>query len=340
MLLLGAIANCDTIGIILSAGLFVEYAWDSTAESRRRGHFFSGALIYSCLVIFAIASLTPAPDISWRTTGHILGHRWQPGFFLMSTMNYLVMPWFPISTSFPRHFWNASAGDHPIFGLIALPCVVIGVFFVVRRPVRLAVLAGITAFGATVFGALFYMGAVRHFGVTFMAFLAALWIQRTTQVRPHLLRYVFLGLSAVAGMQAAVAQWHHPFSNVGPAARWLRSQHLENSTLIGSPDTSIAAIAEQLNRPAYFLECNCLDTFLLFSARRDHFRFDEIPDRIAQAAQRIPPADMILILVRPLSASETIALTRHLLVPSLAAEFTGSEVPEEDYFLYRLTRLR
>lgn len=342
--LLGLMANCDIIGLILAAGLFGEYIWNRVDESKKcqaafNSQFVSISATYCLLLAFALGTLWPAPDISWRTTGHIFENRWHFDRFFSAVLNYIVVPWLPVSKNFPHQFWNASAVEHPIFFTVSLPFVIAGLFLLFRRAPRLLALLGVTAFGSIMFGALIYMGAVRNFGIMFMAFLAALWIQESAGTRTSILKYAFLGATAVAGLQAGIAQWDHPFSNSGAAARWLRLHHLENAALVGTPDTSVAAVAEQLNRPVYFLDCSCTDTFLLFAARRDNFSPAQIPERLAQAARRIAPADMVLILVRPLSSAEIAAFKRQSLFPIPLTHFTGSELPDEDFFLYRFRQL-
>lgn len=339
--LLGVMANCDMIGLILSIGLFGEYVWDRVDESKRRGVAFHRRLslagfTYCSFLAFALWTIWPAPDISWRTTGHILEGHWQLPRFFAAAVNYLVVPWYPISNGFPHHFWNTNLRDHQRFYTASLPFVLTVLFFLFRRTPRLLAVLGVTAFGAIVFGALIYMGGVRNFGILFMVFIAALWIQRPAGTASSVLKYVFLGASAIAGLQAGIAQWNHPFSNSGATARWMRLQHLDGAMLVGTPDTSIAAVAEQLNRPAYFLDCSCWDTFLLFADRRDNFTPAQMPDRLAEAARHIPPADMVLILVHPLSSAELTALARRSLFPVPLAHFMGSELPEEDFYLYRL----
>src|ERR1700761_655819 len=70
--LLGLIASVDTIGIILSIALLLEYIAaiylsGKPLFTRRTGAV--AALVYAAIAGFAVWSAKPAKDISWRTTG-------------------------------------------------------------------------------------------------------------------------------------------------------------------------------------------------------------------------------------------------------------------------------
>src|SRR5947209_6094384 len=182
------------------------------------------------------------------------------------------------------------------------------------------------------------MGGVRHFGVTFMAFIAALWLQQLRTSRVSAVARALLAVSAASGIGVAYAQWIHPFSNAGAAARWLEQNHLQHAAIVGSPDSSVAAVAEELGRPVYFLDCACSDTFLKFSNRRDSFDASQIAKRTADAAQKLGSQELILTLTRPIEQREVDELAQLSFRATPLVQFTGSVVPDEDFFLYTVRR--
>ncbi len=72
-----------------------------------------------------------------------------------------------------------------------------------------------------------YRGSVRHFGVTFVAFLCGLWLVRAAGQRIAWPAYVLLAMSAVAGVRATVGSWQRPFSQARATADYLHANHLD-----------------------------------------------------------------------------------------------------------------
>lgn len=338
-LLLGLLANTDIVGLILAAAFALEYAFNhyqNRPESNSRR--WLAIVIYTALVTFSIWSAKPAADISWRTTGHPFDHVTDLNHLASAAINQLVLCWFPIGSGFPAHFWNPSAAPSLLGLVLALSSAyLLGRVFLQDRDLLLVV--AFTTAVSIAFSHLVYMASARNLGILFIAMLAALWIQRPRRPTLSRARYVFWILSAVAGVMAGYAQWTHPFSNAGYAARWLRSQHFE-TTVIGTPDTSIAGLAEELQRPAYYLDCDCSGTFLLFSNRRDSFHENEIPQRLARAFERLNKPELLFALVRPITGPETAALKSYSIQISPLAKFDGAEDWQEDFYLYRSTRSR
>jgi hypothetical protein len=145
-------------------------------------------------------------------------------------------------------------------------------------------------------------------------------------------------LSAVAGVLAAIAQWDHPFSQGSAVVAWLRANGLERAPLVGTPDTSVIGIAEQLKRPLYMLDCNCSNTFLLFSNQRDDFNPVQTPQRLELAARKLNASDLVLITTYPLPDERVAAIKAEGFSIQMAAKFTGAEDWEENYYVYRVRK--
>ena len=342
-LLLGLIANTDIVGFIISAALAAEYGFNQVRTEPRSNYFnrthTGAALLYLALLAFSFWTVKPPPDISWRTTGRIL-QNFSPVHFGSVATNYMVIPWLPVKLSkYPAHFWDPVAAEHPVFFFLMLPLIVVAYYLLFRKDRDLLCMLAFTALAAIAFGALIYTGNVRNFGITFMAFLAALWMQRYRRppVMPTLVS-VLLSLSAAMGIAAAYAQWTHPFSNVGAAAGWLRAHQLERVQIMGSPDSSLAGLSQELGRPVYFLDCRCSDTFLLFSNRRDDFDESRIPERVVEAARRFAKPESVLVLVRRMTSRESEEIQRGSLQITPLAQFSGAEAFQEDYFFYMIQR--
>jgi hypothetical protein len=59
-----------------------------------------------------------------------------------------------------------------------------------------------------------------------------------------------------------------PFSEGKAAAEWIKQNGLSDAFLIGSDDAPVSSVAGYLGRPLYYLECQCLGTFIVWNSRR------------------------------------------------------------------------
>jgi hypothetical protein len=280
--------------------------------------------------------LEPAPKLLWLIP-IALGV-----YYLLFRRDHNVLLLVAVALGFAFGFVQLIHINSPRYGGITLLVpVILGAYYLSFRHDRnLLLLVFLTVTIAVAFGHFIYMGSTRHGGVTLLAVLIALWIQRYRRPSIPFLVYALLGISAASGATAAVAQWYHPFSNAGAAAQWLRDHHLQNAVLVGTPDTSVAGVAEELERPMYFLDCSCSDSFLLFSNRRDDFDWDQIPQRLALAAQQLHAPEMILIVSHAgLSDEDKKAISKQSLQVTPIAKFAGAEVWGEDFYLYRVNDL-
>jgi hypothetical protein len=342
--LLGLIANADIVGLILSGALIVEYAVAvlsaTPAESRPNPkQVWAGSAVYLALLAFCVWSIWPARDTSVRSAGRILSWAGSLKHLRHVVAAYTAVPLFPLSSKFPDHFWGYHSSVHSWFYWLAPPFLAGTVYFLFRRQKNLLLLIGVTVAGCILFfDLMFVQPAVRHVGVTFMAFVVALWLPRYRNPAIPQMAVLLLTANAVAGILAVYGQWHRPFSNASAAAHWIRSHGLENAALLGSTDLGVAGVAEELDRPVYFLDCSCTDRFLLFSSRRDGFDNTQVVPRIAAAQEHVPLAGAILILTRSLTSAEVHSLGHDRLSAVPVARFTGAEVLGEDFFLYRLEK--
>lgn len=149
--------------------------------------------------------------------------------------------------------------------------------------------------------------------------------------------YVLLGLTALGGVLAGVQTWQRPFSNANAAAAWLKTNHLDVEPLAGTPDTVAVAVAELLHKPIYMLDCNCTDTFVLYSDRRDSFSIGQIPDRLALARSSLHVASFIYLGNSPFSAQQESAVKVRGMEVMPLATFTGAENEDENYYIYRVS---
>lgn len=338
--LLGLLAFVDTLGVMLSFALLAEYAWSEQVEWKARRSVPWRSLGFASAVYFfflglAVWSGLPSRQASWLENKPFGFYAFSPTHLAVAITNAVVIPWLPIQHGFMRTYWGDIDVQLQLF--ILVPVVLSAYYYIFKHHINLLLLMGIVLAECIVFSHLAYESRVRHLGIIFIAFLAALWLQRWGQaIVPDLGKFM-LAVSALSGITITALVWTRPFSNAASTAAWLRANHLQNAVLVGTRDFTVASIAIELHRPIYFLECNCSDTYMRFLNRRDSFRWEQIPDRLVIARKRLQAPEMVFLCSSRLTEKEQMLVAeRHLHLLELA-ELTGAGVPEEDFYIYKIT---
>lgn len=344
LLLLAALANTDLTGIMLSGALLLEYAvyqWMRRAEwlgHRGETRKITSGVLYLALLLFSIWTLLPAHDISWTTTGHPFARAKSMPHLVHALTDVTAAPWWPVLSNWPHEFWNTDA-DFNHLEIFCMPLILAGYYWIFRKRPSLLVMMATILLLALCFAHLVYIGFVRHWGITVAGFLVALWILRgeSNSVRKMPLSriaYVLLAIGALKGVASMAAAWTHPFSETENVANWLRQQHLTELPIVGSSDYYVAGVAEQLEKPAYFLNCNCIDTYMKFAHRRDGMEPGQIPERVALAAATLHVPEFILLQDKPLSPENMHRIADEGIGLQQLAIFGGSE-EHYTYWIYR-----
>lgn len=351
-MILGLIASADLTGMILSLALLLErvvrVVWEArppgtgpevTDGARRldqkRG-LRNGVLIYAGFLLFSVYSLWPAHDISTRTTSPPFRSAWSISNLSHAVANYTVMPYFPSATASAKTYLNAVAVEHHRAVLLVVPLVLLAYWIVFRGHKSLLVMVAATWVMMIAFGHLIYMGNLRHFGITFLAFVAGIWLIRGGGEALSPVAYLLILLTVIGGVETEVNAWRRPFSNASAAATWLAHSEVSALPLAGSPDSSVIGVAEELHRPMYLLASERSRTFLLFSKERDHFTNADIPERLEAAREALGGPVFVFVDAEPLTRQQVQDLgSRHMDV-ELLTQFTGAEVQGEDFYIYRL----
>jgi hypothetical protein len=342
--LLGLMASTDTLGIILSLALILEYAYTALAVretaplfSRRTAAWALG--VYAIITAFAVWTAKPAKDVSWRTTGHPFAKAGSLLNLYKAFLRYTVFPFVPVQSPRSHIFWNPEL--HLRLWMYA-PVALI-VLWLLYRSFRgrrnLLLLTGATLVAGTLLGHLIYEGSERQFGVVFLAFFSSAWILRAAEPDAFLPAavYLLLGISALSSVWVLIGSWERPFSNNRAAAAWIVRNHLEDMPFVAEQDTSAISVAETLHRPVYMIECSCVDTYLLFSSRRDNYTDAGAPARILQAEHFYHDQPLLFMTVRPMAASEASALQQEGFTIEPLASFYPAEELVENFYFYRLT---
>ncbi|MCW3477737.1 hypothetical protein [Limobrevibacterium gyesilva] len=342
--LLGLMANTNVYGAILSGALALEYLVDRVATARRPGarlehRLLSAAMLYLLGFALAVATMAPAADIGWEVSQPLTLHA-SPGHFLKTFLRFIAVPFVPIKPALLSPAFWLHPNEHDGIASLWLPILIAGVLCagiaaIFRRDRVLWLPIGLAVAGSVIFGHLVYSTGIRHWGISFIIFLTALWMQRMRRPGRSALVLALLAIGAAGGLQAAAAQWIAPHSMAGATARWIERHQLQDAALVGTPDTTVVAVAEELGRPIYMLECGCVRSYMRFSRDRDGFTPDRIPVALARAASALRGRDVLFVVTSPLAPPLLDAIAQQALRLTLLTAQTGART-DENFYLYRV----
>jgi hypothetical protein len=345
-LLLGLLANTVVLGTIWSIAMAAFFV---LRAPRRATLFLLGGVVYAALLVIAILTMSPAPDMTgyqWHGTGTLAA-------FPLHSFIPLVPPW-PSETILwlgEPHLAKVSDfdpseviirllridADHPARLILVLIFPIAFCWFVVRDLVRTAEFTA-AYIGVLLFAQLWHFtGDIRHHGIVFIMLVGIVWATRAAiaTADQSTWRWMPMLLVAAAGGLATLSSELHPYSQGRNVAAWLERNRMNDAPIIGSVDYTISTIAGYLRRPVYYLECRCLGTFIVWNARRQTLDVHEIAPRITRALETSGWTDSVLILNRQLARQEMAAAPD--LAFDLMERFSGAVArPEENYVVYHV----
>jgi hypothetical protein len=159
---------------------------------------------------------------------------------------------------------------HPARWILILISPIAFCWFVIRDLVRTAEFA-MGYIGVLLFAQLWHFsGDVRHHGIVFVMLVGVAWATRAavTASDRTAWRWMPMLLVAATGGLATLSSELHPYSQGRNLALWLERNRMNDGPIMGSVDYTVATIAGYLRRPVYYLECECLGTFIVWNGQR------------------------------------------------------------------------
>lgn len=345
-LLLGLLANTVVLGTIWSMTMAIFFAF---RVRRRSLPFLLGGMTYVFLLVIAVATMMPAPDMTryqWGGTGSLVA-------FPFHSFIPLVPPWLSETILWigDPHVAQLSNFDpaevliwllhidlgHPARWILILISPIAFCWFVIRDFVRTAEFA-MGYIGVLLFAQLWHFsGDVRHHGIVFVMLVGVAWATRAavTASDRTAWRWMPMLLVAATGGLATLSSELHPYSQGRNLALWLERNRMNDGPIMGSVDYTVATIAGYLRRPVYYLECECLGTFIVWNGQRQMLNSREIVSRVTHALEIFGWTDAVLILNRELTQQQEISASHVLFHP--LERFSGAVgQPEENYVVYRV----
>jgi hypothetical protein len=97
-------------------------------------------------------------------------------------------------------------------------------------------------------------------------------------------------------------------------------------------------MGEEMQRPMYFLECQCFFPFKIFSKDHDGFPESQWPARLNEALDRQGQQSLVFLTYRPLLPEDYQRFSQGHLSVSYMKSFEGADMGNEIYFIYRVSR--
>lgn len=344
-LLLGAMANLDMTGVLLSLAFALEYLWSQWKPGAMGGAPQRGVKIAQAITVYVVCvavsglSMLPQHDASSKVDqGRLFGGA-GPSLSRVF-VSEVVVPYLPTLTGVKGSFWGTDLRAHRLLFPLMLP-VVLGILaWTVRRWSNLWVLLGGEILLSTAFGYLVYLGMPRHWGMTFVAFVGCLWILRAYRQRVTPVAYLLLGLSAMAGVHATVSSWQRPFSNAEATAHWMQAKGWNHLPIVASQDYTVLGVGAVLEQPMYALDCRCERPFLKINAARDGYRVTDLPSRMLDARNALHAERMVLVTAHPIEAPDMSMLEQEQFAVESLQQFVGAEIPEDNFYVYLVKSTR
>jgi hypothetical protein len=324
-LVLALMANVDILFMILSIAAVAALAVDRlvnkppTGEAKAAG--WQSDLMALGIVgagwALAIATAFPPSD-SGYAVGWFFEWSWPRFGHTLETLRMLFVP---------RSIWA-------YLGAGAVLCLT---FARSRANPPAAVFLAVSLLGLLSFFYTKYLGFNWHHGMVFIAFLATVWIDRTTQdpaVKPSRQNLVpgivfgaILAFQVIAGVRAVWLDLHHPLSRGRDVARFIETQGWAADPIIsGIPDFATVTVVGYLGvERAYYLEGRRWGSFTIWDQRRLH------PVNVDQALAETTPLVPTATWIADPANSDPALLRKYGFVE--VAQFSGATM--ENYAVYR-----
>jgi hypothetical protein len=359
-LLLGLLANVHAYATMWSLVLAVMLAIEQMRRPSVPAYVpVAGAATYLALLAFAIVMMQPPPHYALAAPGiefsllRFNNELSTPlGAFVPFSLGGFrsAMAWIahPQTAAIPDLLETTPAGEfanltqadtlHPI-RLALVFAAPTAVCWLLTRSWLLVLEFTLLYLGILLFEDIWHFaGSARHHGVVFLALVAAVWSARSRQAPIVWSRWLFLGIlvvNACGGAMSLVSELR-PFSESYETAVWIRQNDLANAFLIGSHDAQVSTVIGYLERPVYYLECECYRPFGIWDAtRHGKLTAEEFASRLAKAVALAGQRDAILIRSRPVIADDLKPFAPNLSA-TLLKSFTNAST-DENFWIYRLS---
>lgn len=348
-------------GVIFSFSLFillaVNYYYSKDLRSRISfGHVILSTGITMVGIYIAMKFISP-PDNSDRA------NTWFTQFdlerFLINLKTFFAS-YFPVPDLSTKNFWNSNMvlfGEsdwfirkvNPVLVVLAL------IYFlcIFSERISVAIFYVTVTLGIFTFSyansTIFVLQAARHYGFLFIAFVASCWLLYVSSKEKHfpdvplfsflnnkfglhkqfsVILSVLLGFNSVGNIVACSKDFEYSFSNIKHAGMFIKESNLLNMPTAGFTDYAVSPITAFTGKPIYYPDRDTTHTFTLWTTSRYSTDGNTIFSRLANYISSQKDSSLVI-----LNFKLNTAMIGNI-VFNKKAEFEGSVVNDENYFIY------
>jgi len=327
-LLLGLAFNTHPFVSYVTAGVGGVWLW----TERRRWRQHAGGLVLAAVLCAVAAAPVLRSEIILPGGWHFDG---SPGHFVWY-LGLVSRAFVPVADPGTWHYWNPSLeGDWRL--LAAVASALLASFALGACRGALVTFWAVTL-GLVVTLEMRYGSESRHVGVLFVLLVVLVWFLRDRGGRAgHPLAFAaLLACNAAGGVKAVVASNFVPLSTGRESAQWIEEHHLERAFWMANSAPAASTVAGYLGRPLYDLDCACTAGYVRWGSWAGPLSAARARVRAREAMARRSLTSAYLLSNQPLGTAPGES-TDALHVEELA-RFTGAEVRDENFHLYRLSR--
>ena len=304
-----------------------------------------GFSLISIGIITSTLQLNPPPDTGFALEWFFF----YDSAFLSEVLKLISDALLPIP-EFSLNFWNKHQLEtYAVFQSIQIPlcCFLIlcSILLLLKRPTALLIYLMAT-FGLLVFFYVKYYGSMRHHGFLFITFLMTAWVYRDSpeittpfkslsafpqRLYSPFVTFIFI-CQFIGGITAVTLEKRYVFSYGKQVAEYVKTEDMQDMTMVGEIDYAASTIVGYLEKDEiYYVRGSRFGSFI----RWDDVRLpdvDILDDKVLEEAnilRKQTSKDILIILNRSLDPK---LIVQHNL--TLLAEFTGSIVNDEGFYLY------
>jgi hypothetical protein len=311
--------------------------------------FFIFLMLLAIGILSVVIQIDIPPDNTYFHPGEVAWHA--AGNFFSAFYGF-AKGMLPLPLSRNGDFWNHYLYDTlpvalKLFLSAGLLLYSIRLFYK-NRPVLLFYLSGI--FLLMIFLYASQMRASRYFGIFFIFFISAAWLDgyrgenilcvRMTRIRKEkfllAFTYFLLICHVYAGIYAYLNDLTRPFTEAKNAVAFIKENHLDSNLIVVDGYGGGPALSAYLGKKVFYLNIDTTGSFCIW--KRSYFEVPPRPlteqlDRSTYVGSR---QDFILVAVRAAPTGEIHTPKNTYFIEQLAG-FTHSII-KPDYYIYRVTR--
>jgi len=282
-LFLALSANIHAMFAVISVALFLVLLFEKLQKkiAFKKQSFLIGYLIFTAGIILSISQIIPEEGSFFfsRIETISLQEKIMPGY--ISFFKGL----FPVPDFRTIHFWNSNLFvniSKPISGIIGILVYFVPLVLFYKNK-RTLFYIYIALFGTQIFFFITQTSATRFFGMTFIIFIVALWIDKIYSENNHTINnnlkktilYGILITQFIAGIIAFSMDITHPFSSGKQIAMILNEKNLLQNTIV-TESCQGTIISSDIRKKVYFLCNDSEESFCRWNTAGCNFTREEL----------------------------------------------------------------